>query len=134
MGRSAQHTVEGELCSLLAQLVGQVGDLTAQIIDVHAVEGRQTLLCSGQLRLQALYSGLMGGCVQTMQPHHCVDLLLGQALDGFQILTFHGLPPIGPTALLSRCRARALCTSLTPGARCNLVLSYHTPAGKNVMT
>lgn len=57
MGRSAQHTVEGELCSLLAQLIGQVGDLTAQIINVHAVEGRQTLLCSGQLRLQALYSG-----------------------------------------------------------------------------
>ena len=85
-----------------------------------------------QLRLQALYGGLMGGFVQTVQTHDCVDLLLGQALDGFQILTSHVLPPVGPTALVSRCRARALCTSLTPGARCDLGLSYHIPGSKNV--
>nr|DAT50773.1 MAG TPA: hypothetical protein [Caudoviricetes sp.] len=33
---------------------------------------------------------------------------------------------------MSRCRARALCTSLTPGARCDLGLSYHIPGSKNV--
>nr|DAY25283.1 MAG TPA: hypothetical protein [Caudoviricetes sp.] len=90
VGRSTQHTGEGELRSLLAQLVGQVGDLTAQIVDIHAVEGRQTLLCSGQLRLQALYGGLVGGFVLPVQAHDLVDLLFGQALDGSQILTSHG--------------------------------------------
>ena len=99
MGRSAQHTGEGELRSLLAQLVGQVGDLTAQIVDIHAVEGRQTLLCSGQLRLQALHRGVVGRFVLSVQPHDGLYLFLGHALDGSQVLSSHLFLLWGPTAV-----------------------------------
>nr|DAJ98292.1 MAG TPA: hypothetical protein [Caudoviricetes sp.] len=130
----AEHAGEGKLRSLLRQLVGQVTDLTAQVVHVYALKGCQTLLRSGQLRLQALYSGLMGGFVLTMQAHDLVDLLLGQTFDGSQILTFHCVTSRWAYSIVDALPCAWPCTSLTPGAWCDLCVIVPQPLGKNVMS